>query len=114
VLWFLIEASRWRHSPGEGTRLLLGRTLLLPSLITPYLMVYDAAPLMMSCLLSVPSTRRQVALALGAMVYVGLLVYPQISAPLGVPLGALIPIALWIVASLATTSAPSGWRHRGE
>jgi len=114
VSWFLIDAWRWRHSTEEGTRLLLGRTLLLPSLITPYLMVYDAAPLMMSCLLSVPSTMRHVALALGAMVYVGLLIAPPISAAIGVPLGALIPIAIWIGASLATTSAPSGWRHRGE
>ena len=114
VLWFLIDASRWRHSAEESTRLLLGRTLLLPSLITPYLMVYDAAPLMLSCLLSVPATMPHVALGLGAMVYVGLLIDPSISAAIGVPLGALIPIALWIVASLATTSAPSEWRHRGE
>jgi len=113
VLWFLIDAWRWRHSP-DGARLLLGRTLLLPSLITPYLMMYDAAPLLLSCLLSVRATMSRVALALGAMVYVGLLIYPPISSAIGVPLGALIPIALWITASVATTSAPSGWRHQGE
>jgi hypothetical protein len=114
VLWFLMDARRWRHSREEGTRLLLGRTLLLPSLLTPYLMMYDAAPLMMSCLLGVPATMPHLALGMGAMVYVGLLIYPPMSAAIGVPIGALIPIALWIVASLATTSAPSGWRRRGE
>jgi hypothetical protein len=107
VLWFLLDAFRWRHSPDGGTRRLLGRTLLLPSLVTPYLMVYDAAPLMASCLLIVPPTMPRVALALGGIVYFGLLIYPVVSGAIGIPLGALLPIGLWVASSLASAPARS-------
>jgi glycosyl transferase family 87 len=103
VLWFLIDAWRWRDSPQDGTHVLLGRTLLLPSLLTPYLMMYDAAPLLLSSLLIVPSRMPGAALALGGMVYFGLLIYPPISGAIGIPLGALLPIGLWM----------ASWRYFG-
>jgi hypothetical protein len=59
-------------------------------------MVYDAAPLMVSCLLIGPSTMPRAVLALSGMVYFGLLIYPVVSWVVGIPLGALLPIGLWI------------------
>jgi hypothetical protein len=96
VVWFLIDAWRSRYSPEESVRLLLGRTLLLPSLLTPYLMLYDAAPLMLSCLFIVPPTMPRRALALSGMVYAGFWVYPPLSVAIGVPIGALLPIGLYL------------------
>jgi hypothetical protein len=55
VVWFLVDAWRSRSSE-DATRVLLGRTLLLPSLVTPYLMMYDAAPLLVASALIVPPT----------------------------------------------------------
>ena len=108
VLWFLIDAWRFRSSE-EGTHLALGRTLLLPSLVTPYLMLYDAAPLMLSAVLITPPALPRVALALGGTVYIGLLIYPVISAAVAVPLGAVLPLALWVVSTkLARRPTMSG------
>jgi hypothetical protein len=96
VLWYLLDALRGRNASDAGEHLLLGRTLLLPSLLTPYLMVYDAAPLMVSCLLIGRSMMPGVTLAMSGMVYFGLLIYPVVSSLVGIPLGALLPIGLWI------------------
>jgi glycosyl transferase family 87 len=95
VLWFLLDASRSRYASEDGLRVLLGRTLLLPSLVTPYLMLYDAAPLMLSCFLIIPATLPRYALTLSGMVYAGLWIYPPLSAAIGIPLGALLPIGLY-------------------
>jgi Glycosyltransferase family 87 len=109
ILWFLADAWRWRSSE-EATRVLLGRTLLLPSLVTPYLMMYDAAPLVVACVLIVPPTMPRRVLDLGATVYGALWIYPPVSAVIGVPLGALVPVGLWIAA--AKTGSPIGlWRR---
>jgi len=113
VLWFLVDAWRSRHSPEERTRVLLGRTLLLPSLVTPYLMLYDAAPLMVSCIFIVPPTMPRHALVLSGLVYAGLWMYPPLSAAIGVPLGALLPIGLYVV-SMRSIWVPFGWRRRAE
>ncbi len=100
VLWFLADAWRWRSS-GEATPLLLGRMLLLPSLVTPYLMMYDSAPLLVACLLLVPPSMPRRMLDLGALVYGALWIYPVVSVIVGVPLGALVPLGLWAVSSRA-------------
>ena len=109
VLWFLADAWRWRSSD-EAARVLLGRTLLLPSLVTPYLMMYDAAPLVVACVLIVPPTMPRRMLDLGAMVYGSLWMYPPVSALIGVPLGALVPTGLWIAAA-KTGSPVAVWRR---
>jgi hypothetical protein len=109
VLWFLGDAWSLRRSGEEATPLLLGRTLLLPSLITPYLMMYDAAPLVIACVLMAPPTLPHRALSTATVMYVGLWIYPPVSALLGVPLGALLPAWLWM-APARTASAIAGSR----
>jgi hypothetical protein len=109
VVWFLVDAWRWRSSE-EATPMLLGRTLLLPSLVTPYLMMYDAAPLLVASALIVPPTMPRRMLDLGTRIYGALWVYPPVSAIIGVPLGALVPVGLWIASS--KTGLPAGvWRR---
>jgi glycosyl transferase family 87 len=98
VVWFLVDAWRWRSS-ADATRVLLGRALLLPSLVTPYLMMYDAAPLLVASALIVPPTMPRRMLDLGAKVYGALWLYPPVSAIISVPLGALVPIGLWMASS---------------
>jgi hypothetical protein len=98
VVWFWRDAWSLR-STEDATPLLLGRTLLLPSLITPYLMAYDAAPVLLACLLIAPAMTARRVLALGAAVYGWFWVFPPISALIGVPLGALAPAGLWISSS---------------
>lgn len=111
LLWFLVDGWRMRNAQEEAAMpLLLGRTLLLPSLLTPYLMMYDAAPLLVACLLIVPPTMPRRMLDMGARVYGALWVYPPVSAIIGVPLGALVPIGLWI-ASSKTGLPASVWRR---
>jgi arabinofuranan 3-O-arabinosyltransferase len=99
VLWFLWDCWRRRHSREESAPWLLGRTLLLPSLVTPYLMMYDAAPMVLACGLLVPPSMPGRALRLTAIVYAALWVYPLLSAATGVPLGALVPVGLWMTTS---------------
>jgi hypothetical protein len=105
LVWFLRDAWTWRRSAENATHLLLGRTLLLPSLVTPYLMMYDSAPLVVACVLLVQPTMPHRALTLAVMVYAGLWIYPPLSAAIGVPLGALVPMGLWIAAA---TERPAG------
>ena len=108
VLWFLADAWRWRSSE-VATPLLLGRMLLLPSLVTPYLMMYDAAPLLVACLLLVPPSMPRRMLDLGAVVYGALWIYPAVSAIVGVPLGALLPLGLWTTSNTGVSSGV--WRR---
>ena len=109
VVWSLVDAWRWRSS-ADATRVLLARTLLLPSLVTPYLMMYDAAPLLVASALIVPPTMPGRMLDVGAKVYGALWLYPPVSAIIGVPLGALVPMGLWI-ASSNTGMAAVVWRR---
>ena len=95
VAWFLYDAWRLRHTGRVTTRLLLGRALLLPCLVTPYWMMYDAAFLLLSWPVVAISSTPETLLAGGALIYAWLWIFPVLSALVGLPLGVLAPLGLW-------------------
>jgi hypothetical protein len=95
LLWFAHDGYQLRNKGEDAMRLSLGRALLLPFLLTPYWMMYDGVLLLLACPLLSPRNGSG-ALALGAAVFAWLWLFPLISGALGVPLGVLAPLALWI------------------
>jgi hypothetical protein len=92
--WFLVDAWRSASAADETRRIMLARALLLPFLITPYWMLYDAASLLVVGGLLAPRVGRT-AVRWVAALYGWLWVCAPVSALLGVPLGTVAPLALW-------------------
>ena len=96
LAWFLHDTWRLRHEGRSAIRLSLGRALLLPCLLTPYWMMYDSSLLLLSWPVVAMSSTQGMLLAGGALLYGWFWVCPFISAIVGVPVGVLAPVGVWV------------------
>jgi hypothetical protein len=107
VGWFLYSVRRSRHAHGDAERRALALTLLLPFLITPYWMLYDAASLLVASVL-LSSGSPENAGRWSAALYLWLWMCAPVAAIVAVPLGTLAAVALWVYSATGvrlTTSA---------
>lgn len=96
VIWFVIDARRLRADGTAALRLSFAFAMLLPFLVFPYLMLYDAVSLLVAALVLIPSATVEDRMKMAAQVYGFLWVCAPVSAAIGLPLGGLAPVALWV------------------
>ena len=96
IAWFAVDVWRTRRESGSALRRACARALLLPFLAFPYLMMYDATPLVIAPLLSNHPSPRNDGVRTAALMYSWLWVCVPLSAMLHLPLGGIAPFALWI------------------